>query len=87
MGDEPLGEIAAAGRLDRANRGPHCRLHIACGEQQAGVILNRANKIAIAQSLSELGVYEIVAGTPASSREDFDAVGVAFLGVAEEMIH
>ena len=40
------------------------------GEQQAGVVLDRAAKVAIARALDELGIYEIEAGTVASSEED-----------------
>ena len=40
------------------------------GEQQAGVVLDRAAKVAIARALDSLGIYEIEAGTVASSEED-----------------
>lgn len=40
------------------------------GEQQAGIVLDRAAKVAIARALDDLGVYEIEAGTVASSEED-----------------
>jgi isopropylmalate/homocitrate/citramalate synthase len=40
------------------------------GEQQAGVVLERAAKVAIARALDSLGIYEIEAGTVASSEED-----------------
>jgi isopropylmalate/homocitrate/citramalate synthase len=40
------------------------------GEQQAGVVLDRAAKITIARALDSLGIYEIEAGTVASSEED-----------------
>lgn len=40
------------------------------GEQQAGVVLDRAAKVAIARALDHLGIYEIEAGTVASSEED-----------------
>lgn len=40
------------------------------GEQQAGVVFDRAAKVAIARALDSLGVYEIEAGTVASSEED-----------------
>lgn len=44
------------------------------GEQQAGVVLDRPAKVRIARALDDLGIYEIEAGTPASSDEDRDAV-------------
>ncbi len=40
------------------------------GEQQAGVVLDRAAKVSIARALDDLGIYEIEAGTVASSEED-----------------
>jgi isopropylmalate/homocitrate/citramalate synthase len=40
------------------------------GEQQAGVVLDRAAKVTIARALDSLGIYEIEAGTVASSEED-----------------
>jgi hypothetical protein len=44
------------------------------GDQQAGVVFDRAAKVRIARALDELGIYEIEAGTVASSDEDRDAV-------------
>jgi len=44
------------------------------GEQQAGVAFDRAGKLAIARALDALGLYEIEAGTPASSEEDREAI-------------
>lgn len=44
------------------------------GEQQAGVVLDRPAKVQIARALDDLGIFEIEAGTPASSEEDRDAV-------------
>lgn len=44
------------------------------GEQQAGLSFDRAAKVRVAQALESLGVYEIEAGTPASSQEDADAI-------------
>ena len=43
------------------------------GEQQAGIVYNKEDKIAIARALDELGVSEIEVGTPASSDEDRQA--------------
>jgi HMGL-like len=40
------------------------------GEQRAGMVLDRAAKVAIARALDSLGIYEIEAGTVASSEED-----------------
>ena len=44
------------------------------GEQQAGIVFDRAAKIRIARALDEIGIYEIEAGTVASSQEDRDAI-------------
>lgn len=44
------------------------------GEQQAGLVLNRAEKVEIARELDALGVHEIEAGTVASSAEDRAAI-------------
>ncbi|MBF9233666.1 homocitrate synthase/isopropylmalate synthase family protein [Microvirga alba] len=44
------------------------------GEQQAGVVFDQDAKIRIARALDEIGVYEIEAGTVASSQEDRDAI-------------
>jgi isopropylmalate/homocitrate/citramalate synthase len=44
------------------------------GEQQAGIALDQPAKVRIAEALAELDVYEIEAGTPASSVADADAV-------------
>lgn len=44
------------------------------GEQQAGIVLDRAAKVAIARALDDLGVHEIEAGTVASSEEDRSAM-------------
>ena len=70
----PLTDAATAGLVDFAPtiRIADCTLRD--GEQQAGIVLNSDDKVAIARKLDELGVYEIEAGTPASSREDRDAV-------------
>ena len=52
------------------------------GEQQAGVAFDCAGKVRIARALDDLGIYEIEAGTPASSEEDRDAiVGMCRLGL------
>jgi isopropylmalate/homocitrate/citramalate synthase len=44
------------------------------GEQQAGIVFTRQDKVDIAHALDRLGVYEIEAGTPASSEEDRQAI-------------
>jgi isopropylmalate/homocitrate/citramalate synthase len=44
------------------------------GEQQAGVLFRKDDKIRIAEALAELGVHRIEAGTPAVSRDDEEAV-------------
>ena len=62
-----------------ASIAPERRIRIAdCtlrdGEQQAGVVLDRAAKVTIARALDGLGIYEIEAGTVASSEEDRRAI-------------
>jgi isopropylmalate/homocitrate/citramalate synthase len=44
------------------------------GEQQAGIVYNKHDKLAIAKQLAKLGVDRIEAGMPAVSQEDEDAV-------------
>jgi isopropylmalate/homocitrate/citramalate synthase len=44
------------------------------GEQQAGVVFTKEEKVQIARKLDEVGIHEIEAGMPASSREDEEAV-------------
>jgi len=44
------------------------------GEQQAGVVFDKEDKIKIARMLDELGVHRIEAGMPAVSRDDKEAV-------------
>jgi isopropylmalate/homocitrate/citramalate synthase len=52
------------------------------GEQQAGIVFTRRDKVDIARALDKLGVYEIEAGTPASSEEDRAAIEeIAGLGL------
>lgn len=43
------------------------------GEQQAGIVFNREDKVAIARQLDLLGIYEMEVGTPASSESDEQA--------------
>ena len=40
------------------------------GEQQAGILFRKDEKVRIAEKLAELGVHRIEAGTPAVSKED-----------------
>ncbi|MBW1785111.1 MAG: pyruvate carboxyltransferase [Deltaproteobacteria bacterium] len=44
------------------------------GEQQAGLLFGKEEKVRIAEALAELGVHRIEAGTPAVSKEDEAAV-------------
>ncbi|WP_209121247.1 hypothetical protein [Alkalihalobacillus sp. BA299] len=44
------------------------------GEQQAGVVFTKQDKIEIAKMLDELGVHEIESGMPAVSMEDREAI-------------
>jgi len=44
------------------------------GEQQAGIVIRKEEKIRVARALSEAGVHRIEAGMPAVSKEDADAV-------------
>ena len=44
------------------------------GEQQAGVIFSKDDKIRIAEKLSEVGVHRIEAGMPAVSPRDEEAI-------------
>lgn len=55
----------------------HIQIHdltLRDGEQQAGVLFRKDEKIRIAEQLAELGVHRIEAGTPAVSKEDEAAV-------------
>jgi isopropylmalate/homocitrate/citramalate synthase len=63
--NQPSGPAIAP---DRQIRVADCTLRD--GEQQAGVVFDRAAKVTIARALDDLGVYEIEAGTVASSEED-----------------
>jgi len=44
------------------------------GEQQAGIVFTKDEKIAIAEKLAELGVHRIEAGMPAVSNQDEEAI-------------
>lgn len=43
------------------------------GEQQAGIVFTKEDKITIAKQLARLGIHEIEVGTPASSSSDQEA--------------
>jgi isopropylmalate/homocitrate/citramalate synthase len=69
----PFGDVAHAGSRVPANvRIADCSLRD--GEQQAGIVFTRKDKVDIARALDRLGVYEIEAGTPVSSDEDRQAI-------------
>ena len=56
---------------------PRVQLHDATlrdGEQTPGVVFSVADKVAIAEKLSEIGVERIEAGMPAVSEQDFQAI-------------
>lgn len=44
------------------------------GEQQAGLIFNKEQKIALADKMAEIGMHRIEAGMPAVSTQDRDAI-------------
>jgi len=44
------------------------------GEQQPGLVFSKNDKVTIAQQLDKLGVYEIEAGMPAVSNEDYKSI-------------
>jgi isopropylmalate/homocitrate/citramalate synthase len=70
----PFSDAAMAGAVNFA---PQLRISdctLRDGEQQAGIVLNPDDKLEIARALDEVGIYEIEAGTPASTKEDRDAV-------------
>src|ERR1022692_1681432 len=70
--NQPFGPaIAAARRILISD----CTLRD--GEQQAGVVFDRAAKVSVARALDSLGIYEIEAGTVASSEEDRLAITTA----------
>src|SRR5256886_14115263 len=57
------------------------------GEQAPGVVLRRAEKVAIARKLDEVGVHRIEAGMPVVSQDDFAAVKeIAHLGLKAKVI-
>lgn len=44
------------------------------GEQQAGLVFNKDQKIALAEKLAEMGIHRIEAGMPAVSKQDAEAI-------------
>jgi isopropylmalate/homocitrate/citramalate synthase len=56
------------------------------GEQQAGVVIRKPDKIRVARALSEAGVDRIEAGMPAVSKEDAEAVkAIAHEGLSSKI--
>lgn len=56
------------------------------GEQQAGIILTKEEKVEIAKKLDEVGVHRIEAGCPAVSQEDVDAIkAITSLGLKADI--
>lgn len=56
---------------------PHPKIHdvtLRDGEQQAGIVFTKDDKVCIAEKLAEIGVHRIEAGMPASSEEDAQAI-------------
>lgn len=71
-------------RVPQAVRVSDCTLRD--GEQQAGLSFDRPAKVRVARALESLGVYEIEAGTPASSQEDADAIAeIVGLGLSAKI--
>ena len=69
----PFGDVVHAGlHFPSQVRIADCTLRD--GEQQAGIVFTKRDKVDIARALDRLGVYEIEAGTPASSTEDREAI-------------
>lgn len=56
------------------------------GEQQAGLVFNREEKVKIAKKLDEIGIHRIEAGMPAVSKQDEMAIkDIASLGLNAEI--
>jgi len=68
---------------------PRIRIHdvtLRDGEQQAGVVFTKQDKIRIASMLNEAGVHRIEAGMPAVSPSDAEAVkAIAHMGLEAEV--
>lgn len=75
---------------DRFELPSHVEFHDATlrdGEQTAGVVFAKEDKIAIAQALDEAGVDRIEAGMPAVSSDEMDAIrAVASLGLNAQVM-
>jgi len=57
------------------------------GEQTAGVVFTKEDKVEIAKRLDELGIYQIEAGIPAMMGEEFDAVAeIVKLGLKSKIM-
>ena len=54
-----------------------CDCTLRDGEQQAGVVFTKEDKVAIAKLLDEMRIPEIEAGMPCNSQEDADAIAEA----------
>jgi isopropylmalate/homocitrate/citramalate synthase len=62
---------------ERINFADNIKIHditLRDGEQQAGIIFNKEDKIEIAEKLAEAGVHRIEAGMPAVSKQDEEAI-------------
>jgi isopropylmalate/homocitrate/citramalate synthase len=68
MWPSPFNEVLSAEPGGRQIRFADCTLRD--GEQQAGIVFDQNAKLRIGHLLDEIGVYEIEAGTVASSEED-----------------
>lgn len=57
------------------------------GEQTAGVVFSKQDKIDIAKKLNDIGIYQIEAGIPAMMGEEFDAVSeIVKLGLKSKIM-
>lgn len=55
----------------------HVKIHdvtLRDGEQQAGMVLSKDQKVCLAEKMAEMGIHRIEAGMPAVSKEDADAI-------------
>ncbi|HEM55130.1 MAG TPA: homoaconitate hydratase, partial [Thermodesulfobium narugense] len=57
------------------------------GEQTAGVIFTKQDKVKIAKELNDLGIYQIEAGIPAMLGEEFEAISaIVKLGLKSKIM-